>query len=111
MKNLLLVFAFFCAVSVSAQEKPKTQIVETSCGQCNFGMAGKGCSLAVRMDEKSYWVDGTAIEDHGDSHGADGFCNVVRKAEVTGTVVDDRFKATSFKLLPKEQASKKKTKK
>ncbi len=109
MKKLLLVFAFICTLSVFAQEKPKTQIVETSCGQCNFGMAGKGCSLAVRMDGKSYWVDGADIEDHGDSHGADGFCNVVRKAEVTGTVVDDRFKATSFKLLPKEEA--KKTKK
>mgnify|MGYP003648343991 FL=1 len=89
----------------NAQEKNeylKPQIVEASCGQCQFGMKGKGCELAVRIDGKSYFVDGTSIDSHGDAHATDGFCEPIRKAEVTGKIVGNRYKATSFKLLPKE---------
>ena len=106
MKKILLLLVFLFAVSIQAQEKQKPQIVEASCGQCNFGMKGKGCSLAVRIEGKPYFVDGTAIDDHGDSHAHDGFCSAIRKAEVTGTVVDNRYQATSFKLLPTETEKK-----
>ena len=77
----------------------KIQIVETACGECQFKLAGKGCDLAVRIDGKSYFVDGTDIDSHGDAHAKDGFCNAVRKAEVQGEIVNDRFKVTYFKLL------------
>jgi hypothetical protein len=73
--------------------------VETACGECQFKLAGKGCDLAVRIDDKSYFVDGTDIDSHGDAHAKDGFCNAVRKAEVQGEIVNDRFKVTYFKLL------------
>gem|GEM_PF-5809930 len=49
---------------------------------------------------KAYFVTGTSIDKHGDAHAKDGFCNVVRKAKVTGDVVDNNFVATSFVLLP-----------
>ena len=77
----------------------KIQIVETACGECQFKLSGKGCELAVRIDGKSYFVDGTNIDSHGDAHAKDGFCNAVRKAEVQGEIVNDRFKVTYFKLL------------
>ena len=77
----------------------KVQVVETACGECQFKLAGKGCNLAVRIDSNSYFVDGTDINSHGDAHAKDGFCNAVRKAEVQGNVVNDRFKVTYFKLL------------
>lgn len=81
----------------------KSQIVEASCGQCKFGMVGKkGCDLAVKIDNKTYFVDGVNMNDHGDAHGHDGMCNTIRKAEVTGAIKGDRFAATSFKLLPVE---------
>ena len=73
---------------------------EAACGQCKFGLQGKGCDLAVRIDGKAYFVDGTSIDDHGDAHASDGFCLAIRKAEVQGAVVNNRFKATYFKLLP-----------
>jgi hypothetical protein len=60
----------------------------------------KGCDLAVRIDGKTYWVEGSGIDDHGDAHGGMGFCNAVRKAEVSGKVKGKKFVATSFKLLP-----------
>lgn len=103
MKKVISILFLFVCLSVNAQEKPKTQIVEASCGQCQFGMKGKaGCDTAVRIDGKTYFVDGADINHHGDAHAADGMCSTIRKAEVVGEVKNDRFVATSFKLLPVE---------
>lgn len=103
MKNIFLTLLLLVGISLTAQEKKeplKTQIVEASCGQCQFGMEGKGCELAVRIDGKAYFVDGTSIDSHGDAHAGDGFCAAIRKAEVVGTLKNNRFIASSFKLLP-----------
>ncbi|WP_309608487.1 DUF6370 family protein [Flavobacterium sp.] len=93
----------FVAFSMNAQEKKeakKSQIVDVACGQCKFGMVSLGCDLAVRIDGKSYFVEGTNLDDHGDAHAKDGFCSAIRKAEVEGEIVGDKFMASSFKLLP-----------
>jgi len=79
-------------------------VVEAACGQCQFGLPGHDCDLALRIDGESYFVDGTAIDDHGDAHAEDGFCNAVRQARVTGRVVDGRFVATSFELVDDQVA-------
>ncbi len=94
---LLLTFTF----GFSQEKKQKTQIVEASCGQCQFGMKDKkGCDLAVRIDNKTYFVEGTKMDEHGDAHGHDGMCTTIRKAEVAGEIKDNKFVASSFKLLP-----------
>lgn len=106
MKNLFTIALLFTALLSNAQDKKealKSQIVEVSCGECQFGMKGKGCDLAIRIDGKSYFVDGTKIDDHGDAHAKDGFCEAIRKAKVTGKIVNNRFKATSFTLLPEQK--------
>ena len=65
-----------------------------------FGMAEKsGCDLAVRIDGKSYFVDGTNIHEHGDAHADDGFCEVIRNANVKGEIIEGRFKSESFILI------------
>lgn len=108
MKKIITV-AFFLigAASMNAQEKKteqKTQVVEASCGQCQFGMKDKpGCDLAVRIDGKSYFVEGTDINKHGDAHAHDGFCSAIRQAEVIGEVKDDKFVVSHFKLLPQKK--------
>ncbi len=81
----------------AAPEPPR--LVEASCGQCNFDLPGDGCDLAVRIDGKAYFVDGTSIDEHGDAHAADGMCNAIRKARVEGDVSEGRFQATFFELL------------
>lgn len=75
------------------------QVVEAACGQCQFALPGHDCDLAVRINGKAYYVDGTHIDSHGDAHAKDGFCNAIRKAEVQGQLVGDRFKTTYFKLV------------
>ena len=119
---LLLLLAGIVILSGCSQEKSKEnksasnekstsvvkltdQEVEASCGQCQFGVSEpKGCDLAIRVDGKVYFVDGTSIDDHGDAHGKDGFCNCVRHAKVSGEIKDGRFKVNSFKLLEKKPA-------
>ena len=76
------------------------QVVEAACGQCQFKITGKaGCDLAVRIDGKSYFVDGTSIHDHGDAHADDGFCASIRQANVKGEIIDGRFKAETFTII------------
>lgn len=86
----------------------KIQVMEAACGQCQFGLkTQKGCDLAVRIKGKAYFVDGTSIDEHGDAHAPDGFCEAVRKANVQGEIIDNRYKVTYFKLAqPKNKKEK-----
>lgn len=109
---LALVISCFCLLTANAQNSvtkttlpdstKKIQIVEASCGECQFHLPGKSCDLAVRIDGKAYFVDGTSIDEHGDAHAKDGFCEAIRKAEVQGEVINNRFKVTYFKLIKPE---------
>lgn len=114
MKNLFLSMALSLITTLCFAQEPtekpavlKNQIVEASCGTCNFDLKGKVCELAVKIDGTSYYVDGTKINDHGDSHAKDGFCNVVKKAKVSGSVVNGRFKAKSFVVQKPEKTKNK----
>ncbi len=115
MKTILftLILLITCGAGFSqtapGAKKEKTSdtlVVEASCGQCQFGMDGKGCDLAVKIDGKGYYVDGTDIHKHGDAHGKDGFCNAIRKAKVTGEIKNGRYHAKSFLLLPMQEKTK-----
>jgi hypothetical protein len=75
-----------------SQDKSKTsnqtstkidQIVEVACGQCQSKLkTQKGCDLSVRINSKAYFVDTTGIDNHGDAHANDEFCNAISKAKV-----------------------------
>lgn len=114
MKKLITtLFSTFLLLTAFAQTKEtkattpdpakKLYEAEASCGQCKLGLKGKGCTLAVRLDGKAYFVDGSDIDSHGDAHADDGFCNKIRKAKVQGEVVNGRFKASYFQLVAEEK--------
>jgi Family of unknown function (DUF6370) len=109
--KVFLMFLCCCILAFAAsgqqkdtrQQQPdstkKIQVVEAACGECQLGLDGNSCDLAVRIEGKSWFVDGTDIDSHGDAHAKDGFCKTIRKAEVQGELVANRFKVTYFKLL------------
>ena len=74
-------------------------IVDASCARCQFNKEDDECLLAVEINSEIYYVDGTTIDDHGDAHGSDGFCNVIRKAHVEGVVDGNKFLLEKFSLL------------
>lgn len=107
MKIFISLLLLSFSIIGNAQEKNKTklksQILETACGQCQFGMPGDGCDLAVKIDNHFYFVKGSHIDDHGDAHATDGFCQTTRKAKVKGKIENNKFVVTRFKLLPKKE--------
>lgn len=116
MKNLnkIIIALMLSAVCLAAQAQNNVDTVrhfekksaELACGECMFKMPGKGCDLAVKIDGKFYFVDGRKIDDFGDAHADDGFCNAVRKATVTGEIVENRFKAKSIQLVETKKKEK-----
>ncbi len=105
MKKILTILALSLSTFTLNAQTHKTQdpskpiqFVEAACGKCQFGLKSKTCDLAVRINGKSYFVDGVHIDSLGDAHAKDGMCNVIRKADVQGVVVNNRFKASYFLL-------------
>jgi hypothetical protein len=109
MKRILFYFLFsiisFSAFSqdstfVKLDPTKKVLIVDAACGQCQFKMPGKGCTLAIKIKGKAYFVDKAGIDDFGDAHSDEGFCNAVRKAKVQGVVNKGKFVPSYFKVKP-----------
>lgn len=122
MKSVLLafIFSFFTFVgfaqnqsSTSTKPDPtkNTAFFDASCGKCKFGLESNSCELAIRKDGKIYLVQGTSINDHGDAHAKNGFCNAIRMAAVQGEILDNKFIVSYFKLLNTKEVNKLKRKK
>ena len=62
-----------------------------SCGMCNFMTNDNDCSMAIKIGKGVYNVSGVNINEHGDSHATDGYCNVIKKVYVEGRVSGNRF--------------------
>ena len=105
MKNVLLIISIaLFSLNVNAQQKEKTYKVLAACGSCRFNMSSpNGCSLAIQLAGKTYWVDGTSLSDHGDEHATDGMCKTIRKAVVTGTIAENRMNCSSFALIEEKK--------
>lgn len=111
MKNFLFL-TFFISSGLFAQQnspalgdKISNFIVETGCGKCCFKSSGmKKCALAVKIDGKIYPVDGKKLNDFGKPKLKHGLCRKIRKAEVSGEIVNNRFLAFDFKVLPVDKS-------
>ena len=104
--SVFITFLLIVDISTIAQQiSPDTHgmrvnlIVDASCAKCQFNKADDECLLAVEINSEIYYVDGTTIDDHGDAHDSDGFCNVIRKAHVEGAIDGNKFLLEKFSLL------------
>ena len=105
--TIISIYFFYPSIVLLSQNKLNPQsamrinlIVDASCAKCQFDKkSDKDCLLAVEIHSDIYYVEGTTIDDHGDAHASDGFCNVVRKAHVEGAIDDGRFYLDKFRLL------------
>ena len=110
-KILFCLITLFLFTAANAQDSSNKKLVlnprnpvyevEATCGTCMFKMEGKSCLLAIKFKGKDYFVEGTSIDDHGDAHDKEGFCNAIKKAKVQGAVIKDKFVVTYFELIKK----------
>ena len=81
---------------------PRNNYVEgnvlISCGMCNFMNGDNDCALAIKVGSKVFSVKGVGIDDHGDSHARDGYCNVIKKVYVAGRIRGKRFTADKMEF-------------
>ena len=97
-KKITFLSLFIVAISCKSNDSIN-QTAQISCGQRQFELEGNGCNLAVKIDNKSYFVKGFGIDDFGDAHDENsGFCNVVRKGKVKGYIDNNKFIASSITL-------------
>ncbi len=109
---MLFLFAGLNSWGCDSEARPRTEasgsststvrnlVVDASCGQCQLGLPGEGCDLAIVLNGRAYFVDGSHLDDHGDAHGPQGLCNAIRSATVTGNVDGSRFQAERFGIVP-----------
>ncbi|WP_088324701.1 DUF6370 family protein [Polaribacter tangerinus] len=100
----IIIVCLLAFVACKKEAKITIASAEISCGQCNFELDSEaGCSLAVKVFDEAYFIDGFSIDDFGDAHDENtGFCNVIRKGSIEGTIENGRFLATKLKLIPLE---------
>lgn len=91
--------------SLKFDEKKKVYEVVAGCGSCKFGMNVPGCPLAIKLDGKHYLIEGAKIDDFGDAHADDGFCNATKKAKVQGDTSSSFFKVTYFELVKAKRSA------
>ena len=96
--SAIVFFIASCAIMKNTNNSIE-EIYDVSCGMCNFEMTGEECALAIRIEGKEYYVEGSAIDEHGDAHADDGLCTVVRKAKVKGVIKKGVFVAEMIELI------------
>ncbi|WP_241154715.1 MULTISPECIES: DUF6370 family protein [Amniculibacterium] len=107
MKKLVGLFLMLFSVMLFAQKKLDKQVVESGCGMCIYNMkSDKGCAIAVKIDGKPYYVEGVSKKSLGDAHADDGYCNITKKALVSGELKNNKFYATSFSFVAEEPKKK-----
>lgn len=108
MKKRLLTLALLVSFVCFGQETIKNNLkfnpnlsiikAKASCGICMFDMQGEKCELAVQFNDSKYYVEGADIDDYGDAHSDEGFCNAIIDVSIQGEIINNTFLLTFFKV-------------
>lgn len=75
----------------AAIQRVSDKSAQVACAGCVFHMEGaEGCQLAVKLDGKTYFVDGAEVAGHD-------WCDKALDAVVNGAIENGRFAASSVK--------------
>lgn len=99
IKLFLICLIISSSCATSRINKEVQGVYEIACGKCIFDMTGDECDLAVLINEKHYYVEGSHIDDHGDAHTENGLCNTSRKAQIKGVVKFGVFVAEYINII------------
>ena len=63
-----------------------------------FDMPGEQCELAIQYNNSNHYVKGAKIDDYGDAHSDEGFCNAILDVTIQGEINNNKFLLTFFKI-------------
>ena len=67
MKYLLpLIILIISCVSLQNRKTTISEVVETACGLCFYDMTTDECRIAVKINDKTYFVENTSIKEYCD---------------------------------------------
>ena len=96
---ILLVGSSSIFAQNSSEQKIEKVRAHAGCSKCVYH-SSKKCSLAIKIDNEIYEVEGSSLKDHGKPRGKYGLCKVEREVEISGEIKDGKFFAYNFELLP-----------
>ena len=83
------------AVVEEVKEEATEQLAEIGCALCQMGLDCESCQLAVKIEDKTYFVEGFEMDAEAEHE----LCSVIKKAKVKGQVAENRFKAENIEFI------------
>ncbi len=99
IKLFLISLLILSSCATTRVNKEVEGVYEIACGKCIYKMTGDECDIAVLINGKHYYVEGSDISDHGNEHAEDGLCNSSRKAQIKGKIKFGIFMAEYVKII------------
>ena len=99
LKLLFIALLILSSCATTKRIRDVEGVYEIACGKCIYDMTGDKCDLAVLINGKHYYIEGSGISDHGDEHAIDGLCETSRKANIKGKIKYGVFIADYVKII------------
>jgi len=99
LKLFFIALLILTSCATTKQNRDIEGEYEIACGKCIYDMTGDECDLAVLINGKHYYIEGSGISEHGDEHADDGLCKTSRKANVKGEIKYGVFIAEYVEII------------
>ena len=104
MKYLLpLIILIISCISLQNRKTTISEVVETACGLCFFDMTTDECRIAVKINDKSYFVENTSIKEYCDPNEKESLCSGIKSANVIGKIKHGVFIDEKFEIIKNKE--------